>query len=81
MWINSKLSGQYKTVEMKPEPLVSRQSKIELSGIYVYPIKSCGAFNPRVWPISKSGLLYDRCWVIVNEAGVALTQKREPKLW
>ena len=66
---------------MKPGQLVLSLSNIELSGICIYPIKSCGAFSPKAWPISKSGLLYDRCWVIVNEAGVALTQKREPKLW
>lgn len=53
---------------------------IELTGLHVYPIKSCGAFSPRTWPISKSGLLYDRHWAIVNESGAALTQKREPKL-
>lgn len=52
----------------------------QLVGIHVYPIKSCGAFSPSSWPITKAGLLYDRQWVIVNEAGVALTQKREPKL-
>ena len=66
-------------METKPEPPLLRSS-IELKSIHVYPIKSCGAFSPKSWPISKHGLLYDRHWVIVNEAGAALTQKREPKL-
>lgn len=49
-------------------------------GIHVFPIKSCGAFSPSSWPLTKAGLLYDRQWVIVNEAGAAITQKRESKL-
>ncbi len=54
---------------------------MKLVSIHVYPVKSCGAFNPKKdWPISKSGLLYDRKWVVVNAAGAALTQKREPRL-
>lgn len=53
---------------------------IELTRLFVYPIKSCGGFSPKSWPITKTGLLYDRFWLIVNEAGAALTQKREPKL-
>ena len=55
-------------------------SAVELIGIHIYPIKSCGAFSPKSWPITSTGLLYDRYWIIVNEAGAALTQKREPKL-
>lgn len=55
-------------------------SVINLTRINVYPIKSCGAFSPKCWPITENGLLYDRYWIIVNEAGAALTQKREPKL-
>lgn len=51
-----------------------------LTGIHVYPVKSCGSFSPRRWPVSHSGLLYDRQWVIVNAAGAVLTQKREAKL-
>ncbi|KAI9560495.1 hypothetical protein GHT06_011428 [Daphnia sinensis] len=66
--------------ETVPEPVRKNQTNFELIGIHVYPIKSCGGFSPKTWPISKSGLLYDRHWVIVNDAGIALTQKREPKL-
>ena len=62
-------------------PLEKRNmSNAKLSGIHIYPIKSCGAFSPKIWPVSKAGLLYDRQWVIVNAVGAALTQKREPKL-
>ena len=60
--------------------LVHNNEQLKLVGIHVYPIKSCGSFNPQHWPISNAGLLYDRKWVIVNKIGAALTQKREPKL-
>ncbi|KZS21851.1 Molybdenum cofactor sulfurase [Daphnia magna] len=68
------------TAEKLLEPVRQNRTYFELIGIHVYPIKSCGGFSPKTWPISKSGLLYDRHWVIVNDAGIALTQKREPKL-
>ena len=32
------------------------------------------------WWVSETGLLYDREWMIVNEHGMLLTQKREPRL-
>ncbi|KAK2150785.1 hypothetical protein LSH36_389g01009 [Paralvinella palmiformis] len=49
-----------------------------LNQIFLYPIKSCGAFHVTEWPIGKRGLLYDREWMIVTETGICLTQKREP---
>ncbi|TWW78109.1 Molybdenum cofactor sulfurase [Takifugu flavidus] len=32
------------------------------------------------WPVGPHGLLYDRCWMVVNRNGVCLSQKREPSL-
>lgn len=32
------------------------------------------------WPMGPKGLLYDRCWMVVNRNGVCLSQKREPSL-
>lgn len=32
------------------------------------------------WPVGPNGLLYDRCWMVVNRNGVCLSQKREPSL-
>ena len=51
-----------------------------LEAIFVYPIKSCAGFSPEKWPLGPNGLLYDREWALVDEAGAALTQKRHPKL-
>ncbi|KAI4888314.1 hypothetical protein NFI96_017613 [Prochilodus magdalenae] len=51
-----------------------------LTNIFIYPIKSCAAFEVTDWPVGVQGLLYDRTWMVVNENGVCLSQKREPKL-
>ncbi|XP_038653614.1 molybdenum cofactor sulfurase isoform X2 [Scyliorhinus canicula] len=53
---------------------------ITLANIYLYPIKSCAAVEVKKWPIGKQGLLYDRNWMIVNQNGVCLSQKQEPRL-
>lgn len=51
-----------------------------LANIYIYPVKSCGAHEVHDWPVGPLGLLYDRGWMVVNENGVCLSQKREPRL-
>ncbi|KAM9576000.1 molybdenum cofactor sulfurase isoform 3-T3 [Guaruba guarouba] len=32
------------------------------------------------WPVGNQGLLYDRNWMVVNQNGVCITQKQEPRL-
>ena len=32
------------------------------------------------WQVGQRGLAYDRQWMIVNDSGICLTQKREPRL-
>ncbi|XP_060233574.1 molybdenum cofactor sulfurase isoform X2 [Meriones unguiculatus] len=51
-----------------------------VTNIYLYPIKSCAAFEVTKWPVRSQGLLYDRSWMIVNHNGVCLSQKQEPRL-
>uniref|UniRef100_A0A4W5P1U6 Molybdenum cofactor sulfurase n=1 Tax=Hucho hucho TaxID=62062 RepID=A0A4W5P1U6_9TELE len=51
-----------------------------LTNIYIYPIKSCAAFEVTDWPVGPLGLLHDRGWMVVNGNGVCLNQKREPRL-
>ncbi|XP_053677899.1 molybdenum cofactor sulfurase [Anopheles nili] len=49
--------------------------------ICLYPVKSCGPYRASTeWPLSPTGLLYDRAFVIVDEHGVAVTQKKLPEL-
>ncbi|NXR16038.1 MOCOS sulfurase, partial [Semnornis frantzii] len=53
---------------------------ITVTRIYLYPIKSCSAFEVIKWPVGNQGLLYDRNWMVVNQNGVCMTQKQEPRL-
>ncbi|NXE27500.1 MOCOS sulfurase, partial [Ardeotis kori] len=53
---------------------------IIVTNIYLYPIKSCSAFEVTEWPVGNQGLLYDRNWMVVNQNGVCMTQKQEPRL-
>uniref|UniRef100_A0A8C6UV16 Molybdenum cofactor sulfurase n=1 Tax=Neogobius melanostomus TaxID=47308 RepID=A0A8C6UV16_9GOBI len=62
------------------EPQSQRGGAYTLSKIYIYPVKSCGAFEVERWPLGPRGLLYDRGWMVVNGNGVCLSQKREARL-
>eukprot|EP00898_Chlorokybus_atmophyticus_P006297 jgi/Chlat1/6669/Chrsp49S06159 len=56
------------------------RSTCSLAGLLVYPIKSCGGNAVQSWPMGRSGLLFDREWVVVDSTGAALTQKRYTRL-
>ncbi|KFP62527.1 Molybdenum cofactor sulfurase, partial [Cariama cristata] len=68
-------------VSETPVPTCRRGGKpITVTNIYLYPIKSCSAFEVTEWPVGNQGLLYDRNWMVVNQNGVCMTQKQEPRL-
>uniref|UniRef100_H2YX43 MOSC domain-containing protein n=1 Tax=Ciona savignyi TaxID=51511 RepID=H2YX43_CIOSA len=57
---------------------VSDSSKaLTLEKIFLYPVKSCRAIEVKQWTLCETGLTHDRMWMIVNDYGVCLTQKRE----
>nr|AZM66049.1 molybdenum cofactor sulfurase [Arachis hypogaea] len=51
-----------------------------LKSITIYPIKSCGGFCSRSWPLSKNGLKHDREWILMSLSGEILTQKKVPEM-
>ncbi|XP_022171855.1 molybdenum cofactor sulfurase-like [Myzus persicae] len=53
---------------------------LHVSRIFVYPIKSCGAYETKEWLLEPYGFQYDRSWAVVSEAGMCMTQMEEPKL-
>jgi len=56
-------------------------SKVQLAKVRVFPIKACSWIEVNGnWPIAQYGLLYDRLWMVVDEDGNALGQKRHPKM-
>ncbi|GAB2223609.1 hypothetical protein Droror1_Dr00017750 [Drosera rotundifolia] len=55
-------------------------TELQLRFITVYPIKSCAGFSVDHWPLSDTGLLYDREWLLKSHGGEILTQKKVPDL-
>jgi uncharacterized protein len=55
-------------------------SGIRLNGLYVYPIKSCGGVAVEEWYVDERGLRHDRRWMLVDEAGRFMSQRRFPRM-
>jgi len=53
---------------------------LKVSRLFVYPIKSCGAFEVNEWQLEPYGFQYDRSWAVVSDSGLCMTQLQEPKL-
>lgn len=51
-----------------------------LSGIYVYPIKSCGGTSLQSAGLVATGLRDDRRWMLVDEMGRFMSQRRHPRM-
>jgi uncharacterized protein YcbX len=51
-----------------------------LGGLFVHPIKSCGAVALRESLLIETGLEFDRAWMVVDEHGDMLTQRELPRL-
>lgn len=51
---------------------------LEITGLFVYPIKSLGGIALQEAEISDRGLLYDRRWMLVGEDQVFLSQRSHP---
>ncbi|EEZ98196.1 molybdenum cofactor sulfurase 1 [Tribolium castaneum] len=62
------------------EELDNNNSEGVLKQIILYPIKSCGGFSVPQWPLTSTGLKFDRQWMIINSSGVAITQKNNKKM-
>jgi uncharacterized protein YcbX len=53
---------------------------LRLTGINIYPIKSACGIALSEWQTDAFGLLYDRRWMVVDEAGMFITQRTHPRL-
>jgi len=51
-----------------------------LSKIMVYPIKSLGWIEPEEWEVQKRGFKLDRRWMLVDEEGNFVSQRKFPQL-
>jgi uncharacterized protein len=51
---------------------------VTLSGLYVYPIKSCAGISLQESDLSATGLRHDRRWMLVDETGEFMSQRAHP---
>lgn len=51
-----------------------------LSSITVYPVKSLAGINVTQWAVTKTGLQFDRKWMLVDTAGQFLSQRKLPAM-
>jgi uncharacterized protein YcbX len=51
-----------------------------LSVITLYPVKSLAGISVTSWPVTKTGLQYDRKWMLVDNAGQFLSQRKLPRM-
>lgn len=53
---------------------------ITLSGLYIYPIKSCAGISLDSADLSVTGLRNDRRWMLVDETGEFMSQRTHPRM-
>ena len=51
-----------------------------LSAIIVYPVKSLAGISVISWPVTKTGLLYDRKFMLIDKAAQFLSQRKLPQM-
>lgn len=51
-----------------------------LSDIFIYPVKSLAGICVESWDVVQTGLKYDRQWMLIDENGQFLSQRRLPKM-
>ncbi|RLJ79673.1 MOSC domain-containing protein [Pedobacter alluvionis] len=55
-------------------------NKLLLSEINIYPIKSLGGISLQSATLEESGLQYDRRWMLIDEEGIFITQRKHFEL-
>ena len=53
---------------------------LQLSEIFIYPVKSLGGISMPSAIVTSRGLQYDRRWMLVDEQNKFLTQREHPKM-
>jgi len=55
-------------------------SEISLSGLHFYPVKSLRGISLDRVPLDRRGLRYDRHWMLIDQNGDFLSQRRIPRM-
>ena len=59
---------------------MSTGESVTLSGLYVYPIKSCAGISLQRSGLTATGLLHDRRWMLVDRTGEFMSQRAHPRM-
>ena len=51
-----------------------------LSAITLYPVKSLAGISVNRWPVTKTGLQYDRKWMLIDQDRQFLSQRKLPQM-
>jgi uncharacterized protein len=66
---------------LKPRRGTLRNAEnVVLSGLYVYPIKSCAGISITSAEVGATGLRHDRRWMLVDGAGEFMSQRAHPRM-
>lgn len=53
---------------------------ITVLSLHSYPVKSCAGLSHRSINLTHAGLAFDREWVVVDQQGVFMTQRKYPRM-
>jgi uncharacterized protein len=65
---------------MSDAPATTFEISAVISGLYVYPIKSCAGVAVQDAILTETGLEFDRAWMVVDDKGEFLTQRELPRM-
>jgi len=58
----------------------SETNHLVVDSLHVYPLKGAAGFSPRNWPVDERGLRHDRRFMVVDEDGVFISQRTNPRM-
>lgn len=53
---------------------------MRISGLFIYPVKSCQGLALETAPIAATGFEHDRTWMVVDPKGLFITQRSHPAM-
>ena len=54
--------------------------KLRIASLHVYPVKSCAGASVNESLLIETGFEFDRAWMLVDPAGVFVTQRQAPRM-
>ena len=54
--------------------------KLRIASLHVYPVKSCAGVSVNESLLIETGFEFDRAWMLVDPAGVFVTQREAPRM-